>query len=66
MAAFLLDGSYKARAVRPLSDDGLRVAIAAKDGQLVVFRAHIAAYKFASSSGHPYILMLFLKSDCVG
>src|SRR5258706_9640772 len=60
---FLLDGSYKDVLSRPLSDDGLRVAHAAKDGQLVVFRAHIAAYKFVSSSGHPYILMLFLKSD---
>jgi len=60
---FLLDGSYKDLLSRPLSDDGLRVAHAAKDGQLVVFRAHIAAYKFVSSSGHPYILMLFLKSD---
>jgi signal transduction histidine kinase len=60
---FLLDGFYKDVLSRPLSDDGLRVAHAAKDGQLVVFRAHIAAYKFVSSSGHPYILMLFLKSD---
>jgi two-component system sensor histidine kinase CpxA len=60
---FLLDGFYKDVLSRPLSDDGFRVAHAAKDGQLVVFRAHIAAYKFVSSSGHPYILMLFLKSD---
>src|SRR6266404_698288 len=59
----LLDGFYKDVLSRPLSDDGLRVAHAAKNGQLVVFRAHIAAYKFVSSSGHPYILMLFLKSD---
>jgi two-component system, OmpR family, sensor histidine kinase CpxA len=60
---FLLDGFYKDVLSRPLSDDGLRVAHAAKDGQLVVFRGHIAAYKFVSSSGHPYILMLYLKSD---
>jgi len=60
---FLLDGSYKDVLSRPLSNDGLRVAHAAKDGQLVVFRARIAAYKFVSSSGHPYILMLFLKSQ---
>jgi two-component system sensor histidine kinase CpxA len=60
---FLLDGFYKDVLSRPLSDDGLRVAHAAKDGQLVVFRARIAAYKFVSSSGHPYILMLFLKSN---
>jgi two-component system sensor histidine kinase CpxA len=60
---FLLDGSNKDVLSRPLSDDGLRVARAAKDGQLVVFRAHIAAYRFVSSSGHPYILMLYLKSN---
>src|SRR5258706_2973236 len=62
---FLLDGfnSNKDVLSRPVSDDGLRVVRAAKDGQLVVFRAHIAAYKFVSSSGHPYILMLYLKSN---
>jgi signal transduction histidine kinase len=60
---FLLDGFYKDVLSRPLSDDGLRVAQAAKNGQLVIFRAHIAAYKFVSSSGRPYILMLFLRSD---
>ncbi len=60
---FLLDGSYKDVLSRPLSDDGLRVAQSAKNGQLVVFRAHIAAYKFVSSSGHPYVLMLYLPSD---
>jgi len=60
---FLLDGSYRDLLSRPLSDDGLRVAHAAKDGELVVFRAHIAAYKFVSSSGHPYVLMLYLPSD---
>jgi two-component system sensor histidine kinase CpxA len=60
---FLLDGSNKDVLSRPLSDDGLRVARAAKDGQLIVFRAHVAAYKFVSSSGHPYILMLYLKSN---
>src|SRR3984893_3242917 len=60
---FLLDGFYKDVLSRPLSDDGLRVAHAAKNGQLLVLRGHIAAYKFVSSTGHPYILMLFLKSD---
>jgi two-component system, OmpR family, sensor histidine kinase CpxA len=59
----LLDGSYKDVLSRPLSDDGLRVAQAAKDGQLLIFRARIAAYKFVSSSGHPYILMLYMKSE---
>jgi two-component system sensor histidine kinase CpxA len=59
---FLLDGFYKDVLSRPLSGDGLRVAHAAKNGQLVVLRAHIAAYKFVSSSGRPYILMLYLRS----
>src|SRR5712672_4370029 len=59
---FLLDGLYKDVLSRPLTDDGLRVARAAKNGQLVILRAHIAAYKFVSSSGHPYILLLYLKS----
>jgi hypothetical protein len=60
---FLLDGSYKDVLSRPLPDDGLRVAQSAETGQLTVFRGRIAAYKFVSSSGHLYILMLFLKSD---
>jgi two-component system sensor histidine kinase CpxA len=60
---FLLDGSYKEVLSRPLSNDGLRVAHAAKDGQLLIFRARIAAYRFVSSSGRPYVLMLFLKSN---
>src|SRR3984893_14938048 len=60
---FLLDGSNKDVLSRPLSNDGFRVAQATKNGQLVIFRGHIAAYKFVSSSGHPYILMLYLKSD---
>jgi two-component system sensor histidine kinase CpxA len=59
---FLLDGFYKDVLSRPLTNDGLRVAHAAKNGQLVILRAHIAAYRFVSSSGHPYILMLYLKS----
>jgi two-component system sensor histidine kinase CpxA len=59
----LLDGSYKDVLSRPVSEDGLRAAQSAKEGQLVVLRGRIAAYKFVSSSGHPYILMLFLKSN---
>jgi two-component system sensor histidine kinase CpxA len=60
---FLLDGFNKDVLSRPVSDEGLQLAKAAKNGQLVVLRGHIAAYKFVSSSGHPYILMLFLKSN---
>jgi two-component system sensor histidine kinase CpxA len=60
---FLLDEFNKDVLSQPLSEDGLRLAQAAKNGQLIVLRGHIAAYKFVSSSGHPYTLMLFLKSD---
>jgi two-component system, OmpR family, sensor histidine kinase CpxA len=60
---FLLDGFYKDVLSRPVSEVGLRAALAAKEGQLLVLRGRIAAYKFVSSSGHPYILMLFLKSN---
>jgi two-component system sensor histidine kinase CpxA len=59
---FLLDGFYKDVLSRPLTNDGLRVAHAAKDGQLVILRGQIAAYRFVSPSGHPYVLMLYLKS----
>jgi two-component system sensor histidine kinase CpxA len=60
---FLLDGFNKDVLSRPLSADGLRVALAAKNGELLVLRGRIAAYKFVSSSGHPYILLLYLKPD---
>src|ERR1700738_1391600 len=59
---YLLDGFYKDVLSRPVTGDGLRVAHAAKINQLVIFQTHIAAYKFISTSGHPYILMLYLKS----
>ncbi len=58
---FLLDGFYKDVLSRPLTNDSLQAARAAKEGQLVVLRSRIAAYKFVSSSGRPYILMLYMK-----
>jgi len=58
---FLLDGFYKDVLSRPLTSDGLRVARAAKNGQLLMLRNDIAAYRFISPSGHPYVLMLYLK-----
>ena len=58
---FLLDGFYKDVLSRPLTSDGLRVARAAKNGQLLMLRNDIAAYRFISPSGRPYILMLYLK-----
>jgi hypothetical protein len=42
---------------RAVTDDGIRVAHAAKDGQLVLLRRNMA-YKFVSSSGRPYLLLL--------
>ncbi len=59
---FLLDGFYQDVLSRRMTSDGLRVAHAAKNGQLVILRNHIAAYRFVSASGHPYVLMLYLKS----
>jgi two-component system, OmpR family, sensor histidine kinase CpxA len=58
---FLLDGFYKDVLSRPLTSDGLRVARAAKNGQLLMLRNDVAAYRFISLSGRPYILMLYLK-----
>jgi two-component system sensor histidine kinase CpxA len=58
---FLLDGLNRDVLSRPLTADGIRAVHAAKDGQLVVLRAHIAAYKFVSASGKPYTLVLQLK-----
>lgn len=58
---FLLNGFYKDVLSRPLTSDGLRVARAAKNGQLLMLRNDIAAYRFISPSGRPYILMLYLK-----
>ncbi|MEG9438381.1 HAMP domain-containing protein [Edaphobacter sp. HDX4] len=59
---YLLDGFYKDVLSRSVSDDGLRTARAAKIGKLIVFRGHIAAYKLISPAGHPYILVLYIRS----
>jgi two-component system, OmpR family, sensor histidine kinase CpxA len=59
---FLLDGFYKDVLSRPLDDEALRVAHAAKSGQLVVLRGHIAAFRYLSPSGRPYILLFFIKT----
>jgi len=59
---FLLDGFYKDVLSRPLDDEALRVAHAATSGQLVVLRGHIAAFRYLSPSGRPYILLFFIKT----
>jgi len=58
----LLDGAYKDVLSRSLTDEGLRVAHAAKSGQLVVLRGRIAAYRYVSPSGRPYTLLFFIKT----
>jgi len=58
----LLDGAYKDVLSRSLTDEGLRVAHAAKSGQLVVLRGRIAAYRYISPSGRPYTLLFFIKT----
>ena len=58
---YLLDGFNKDVLSRTLPSDGLRVARAAKNGQLSVLPNRFAAYKFISPSGRPYVLLLYLK-----
>lgn len=60
---YLLDGFYHDVLSRPVTRDGLQTARAAKIGQLIVFRRHIAAYKVISPSGQPYVLLLYIRSD---
>ncbi len=57
---FLLDGFYKDVLGGSLTDDGLEVAHAARNGQLIMLGSNIAAYKFVSASGRPYILLIYL------
>ena len=58
---YLLDGFNHDVSSRPLPDEASRLARAAKSGQLVVLRGQWAAYKFVSSTGQPYILLLHMK-----
>jgi two-component system, OmpR family, sensor histidine kinase CpxA len=60
---FLLDGFYKDVLSRPLTSEGLGVAHTPKNGQLVMLRNDIAAYRFISSLGHPYTLMPYFEPD---
>jgi two-component system sensor histidine kinase CpxA len=60
---YLLDGDYRDVLGRQIEDEGLYTAKAAKLGRLIVYRGHIAAYKVVSSTGRPYILLLYIRSD---
>ena len=55
---YLLDGFKNDVLSRPLSKEILRVANAARDDHLIAtdhsLHVRMAAYKFVSSSGHPY------------
>jgi signal transduction histidine kinase len=55
---YLLDGFNQDVLHRQISDNGLRTARAVKSGQLLMLRESIAAYRFTSSSGRPYVLLL--------
>ncbi len=59
---FLLDGFYNDVLGAKLTNESLKIARATKYGQLVMLHNNIAAYRFVSSSGRPYILMLRLSS----
>jgi signal transduction histidine kinase len=60
---YMLDGYYKDVLSRPVEDDGLKVARAAKVGRLVMFRGRIAAYKVISPTGRPYVFLLYSRSE---
>ena len=60
---FLLDGFYKDVLGGSLTKDGLKVAHAARNGELFMRGSNIAAYKFVSASGRPYILLIYLTKS---
>lgn len=64
---YLLDGFKKDVLSRPLSKEVLRVANAARDDHLIAtdrsLHVRTAAYKFVSSSGHPYIVVIYEHSN---
>ncbi len=56
----LLDGDYRDVLSRPVSDEALKLARLARSGQLTVFRSRIAAYRYISPTGKPYILLVYI------
>jgi signal transduction histidine kinase len=60
---YLLDGFNQDALHRPVSSDGLKTAQAAKSGQLLILRGQIAAYRFTSPSGRPYVLLLYMETS---
>jgi len=60
---FLLDGFYKDVLGGTVTNDGLEVAHAARNSQLYMLGSNIAAYKYVSASGRPYILLIYLTKS---
>jgi signal transduction histidine kinase len=60
---FLLDGFYADVLARPLPPNGILVAKEARLGQLTIFGPHLAAYRYLSRSGRPYILLLSMHNN---
>ena len=60
---FLLDGYYRDVLSSSLTKEGLKVAHAARTGQLYMLGYNIAAYKLVSASGRPYILLIYLTKS---
>jgi two-component system, OmpR family, sensor histidine kinase CpxA len=64
---YLLDGFKNDVLSRPLPKEVLRVANAARDDHLIAtdhsLHVRTAAYKFVSSSGHPYVVVIYERSN---
>ncbi len=60
---FLLDGFYKDVLGGSPTNEGLKVAHAARTGQLYMRGYNTAAYKLVSASGRPYILLIYLTKS---
>ncbi len=59
---YLLDGYGADVLGRPVTDDGMRLARKVRAGEVLIFREQIAAYRFVSPNGHPYVFLLYLAS----
>ncbi len=58
---YLLNGMYQDVLNRGLPEHGYDVAKRTRAGQLIVFRSTFAAYRYISTNGRPYVLLLFLN-----
>ena len=59
---YLLDGMYRDVLGRPLPEHGFEVAKRVRANQLLIFQNDMAAYRYISSSGKPYIFLLSLNN----